>query len=265
MAAYSVLAVPIPLLVPIPSLFWATDESLQLLVPSGLASPLSSETQGSLALRSGSSSHSPSSVPHQGPFMEHSGYQDWPFSCGQDRGPWLCTYWPPVPYSYAQWSRWYAPWSWWSHSSARSNVRSLGRSVAGSIDPLQVQALVSLPPVRPTESSLPLVQEQDLVLAQLTASSSSLADLAVPDSSSPSLPEDFKALCGMWVLPWTFRWSSCMRTSISCWISCSHLLLEEWPFLLIMHSYSLQRFFGTHWCRYCKVYRETLLCSSAGI
>lgn len=64
-----------------------------------------------------------------------------------------------------------------------------------TIDLLQAQALGSLPLAAPPESSYPgqSVHEQNPALAQLTASSSSPDDSVLPGSSSPLVPEDFKA------------------------------------------------------------------------
>lgn len=75
--AYLVLAIWLPSSALVLTSFWATDESDRLLAPSGLAPPLSPETQCSSAPRVGSSSsHSPLPDPHWGPFMEHYGHQD---------------------------------------------------------------------------------------------------------------------------------------------------------------------------------------------
>lgn len=64
--------------------------------------------------------------------------------------------------------------------------------MAGTVDPLQVQAPGRLLFVDPMESSLPvpLVKEQDWPLAQLTASSLSPDDSAVSGSSAPSMPRN---------------------------------------------------------------------------
>lgn len=74
-------------------------------------------------------------------------------------------------------------------------MRSPGRSVVGTVDPLQVQASLSLAFAEPLELFCPglPVQEWYLALAQLTATSSPPDDSAEPGSSSPSVPEDLKA------------------------------------------------------------------------
>lgn len=72
-----------------PALLWVTDESGQLLAPSGLALTLFLESQGFSVSRLGSSfSWSPPPNQHRGLFTEHYRHQGWCFSHGRDGGLW---------------------------------------------------------------------------------------------------------------------------------------------------------------------------------